>query len=110
MQEEMDLIEFDDSQAINYILECLPAEEKGNIGEDDVQYVLDVICDYYEANDLFDENDKVEEAEIAQDDMFNYIYSIVEKEKEVKLTAEQLQLILDLEFEYGVSIGIYSEE
>jgi hypothetical protein len=110
MQEEMDLIEFDDSQAINYILERLPADEKGNISEDDVQYVLDIICDYYESNDLFDENDIVEEAEIAQDDMLNYIYSIVKKEKDVSLTAEQLQIILDLEFEYGVKINIYSEE
>ncbi|MDR3328383.1 MAG: hypothetical protein LBT04_09830 [Prevotellaceae bacterium] len=110
MQKEKDLIEFDDNDAIKFILESLPSEQKGKIDEDTVQYVLDSICDYYEENGLFEDDDTVDEAEIAQDDMFNYIYSIIQQEKEVKLSAEQLQLILDLEFEYGVNIGIYSEE
>lgn len=110
MAEENDLIEIDDTECIKYILNHLPETFKGKITEEDVQYVLDVICDYYAENDLFDEEDKVEEAFIAEEDMFQYINKIINKEKIVNITEEELQAILDGEFEYGKKIGIYTEE
>ena len=103
-------IEVDDTECIKYILNHLPETLKGKISEEDVQYVLDVICDYYAENDLFDEEDKVEEAFIAEEDMFQYINKIINKEKIVNITEEELQAILDGEFEYGKKIGIYTEE
>ena len=53
MAEENDLIEVDDTECIKYILNHLPETLKGKISEEDVQYVLDVICDYYDENELF---------------------------------------------------------
>jgi len=110
---EKEIIEFDDSLAIEFIKNNLPCEQKKQIDEDTIQYVLDLICEYYEANGLMDEDDnemyEVEESEIAEDDMFNYISALVKKDKIFKLSDEQLQLILDGEFAYGKSIGIYSE-
>ena len=109
MKEEQNLIEFDDNEAIAFILNSLPQNLKANIDDDTVQYVLDLICEYYDSNGLIEE-DEVEEAEIAEDDMFNFISELIKKEKVVSLTDEQLQAILDAEFNYGLSIGIYSEE
>lgn len=45
---EEDLIEFDDDDAISFILNYLPAEEKAIFTEDDVQYLLDVIYEFYD--------------------------------------------------------------
>ena len=42
--------------------------------------------------------------------MFQYINKIINKEKIVNITEEELQAILDGEFEYGKEIGIYTEE
>lgn len=109
-ENEKDLIEVDDTECIKYILDHLPAELKGKISEEDVQYVLDIICDYYVENDLFDYEDKVEEATIAEEEMFQFISKIIKKEKMVDLSDEALQAILDGEFEYGKEIGIYTEE
>jgi hypothetical protein len=105
-----EILEFDDSQAIEFIKKHLPDEQKTLINEDAIQYVLDLICEYYEENGLMNEEDVAEESEIAEDDMFNYIFAFVKKDKIFELSGEQLQLILDGEYAYGRSIGIYSEE
>ena len=82
---------------------------KEKVTDDDVQYVLDLICEYYSENDLIEE-DTVEEATIAEEDMFNFIWAAIRKEKMVEIDEDTLAVILDAEFEYGKSIGIYSEE
>ena len=43
-----DLIEFDDDEAIKFILNRLPKSILPHVTDDDVQYVLDLICDFYE--------------------------------------------------------------
>lgn len=109
MNQEPDLIEFDDDDAIQFIINHLSAENREKVAEDDIQYVLDLICEFYEKNNLI-ENEEVEEATIAEDEMFNYIFATMQKEKEVDLTEDALREILDGEYEYGKSIGIYEEE
>ncbi|NCA79652.1 MAG: hypothetical protein EOM76_05625 [Sphingobacteriia bacterium] len=109
MSQQPDLIEFDDDDAIEFIINHLPKALRSRISEDDVQYVLDLICDFYEKNNLI-EDEEVEEATIAEDDMFRYIDGIMRKENVIELTEEELRTILDGEYEYGKSIGIYTEE
>lgn len=109
MNQQPDLIEFDDDDAIKFILNRLPKSILPHVTHDDVQYVLDLICDFYEKNNLI-EDEEVEEATIAEDDMFNYIYGVVKKENVVNLSEEDLRMVLDGEYEYGKSIGIYTEE
>ena len=48
--------EFDDSKCIEYILNLIPVQDREGITEDDVQYVLDVIYDFYEEEGLLEEN------------------------------------------------------
>lgn len=100
--------EFDDSKCIEYILNLIPAEDRKGISEEDVQYVLDVIYDYYESEGLLDEN-VAKDSYVDEDAELDYIMKAA-KEDGVKLTSEQIQLILDGEFEYGKSIGIYAED
>jgi hypothetical protein len=109
MTQEKELIEFDDDDAIKFIIKKLPQDLLPTITDDMVQYVIDLICDYYEQHNLFDESDTVSAAEIAEDDMFNYIAATTRKEQIFDLTDAQLQAILDGEYEYGVSIGIYTD-
>ncbi len=101
---------FDESEAIRFILNFIPEEDKKNLTEDDIQYVLDVIYDYYDSEGLIeDDNETADEASIDEEKMFDYIRNAVKKDK-MNINDEQIQLILEGEFEYGVSIGIYEEE
>jgi len=106
---ENEILEFDDFQAIEFIKNHLPEEQKTQIDEETIQYVLDLVCEYYEENGLMDEDNEVEESEIAEDDMFNYISALIKKEEIFEISDEQLQFILDGEFAYGKSTGIYED-
>ena len=109
MSEEKDLIEFDDTEAIRFIMNTLTEEQRKRIDEETVHYILDLICEYYDQNGLIEE-DTVDEAEIAEDDIFNFVSSLAAKEQVVTLSDEDIRDILDGEYGYGVSIGIYSDE
>ncbi len=102
-----DLI-FDEDEAVKFITEYLPAEAKERISEDDIDYVLDIMCEFYEENGLMD--DSSDEASIDEEAMFNFILKTIKKDKMISLSEDDLQLILEGEFEYGKSIGIYTEE
>ncbi|MBQ0083122.1 MAG: hypothetical protein MJ001_04485 [Paludibacteraceae bacterium] len=93
----------DDSKCIAYILEHI--DPKLNVTDNDIQYVLDLICEYYDENGLMDDSN--DEAEIAEDDMLNFIMAAVRKEKIVNLSEEQLTAIIEQEYEFGKKEGLY---
>lgn len=102
----MKCLEYDDEAAIIFIQKKLPKEL--NISDDDIQYVLDVIYDFYESKGFLNE-DTDEEVEIVEEELLHYILKAVKKdEMDVeKLSEENVQLILDAEFEYSESLGVY---
>jgi len=105
---EEDLLVYDEDEAVKFILDFIPADFKDRIDNDKIEYVLDVVYDYYEENGLIDE-DSTEEASIDEEEMFNYIVKSSKKDK-MKLSDDDIQLILDGEYEYGKSLGIYRED
>ncbi|MDD4971724.1 MAG: hypothetical protein PHT07_20040 [Paludibacter sp.] len=107
-KEEEDLLVYDEDEAVKFILDSIPAESKDRIDNDKIEYVLDVVYDYYDENGLIDE-DSTEEASIDEEDMFKFILKCSKKDK-MKLSEEDIQLILDGEYEYGKSLGIYRED
>jgi hypothetical protein len=57
--EENDLLVYDEDEAVKFILEYIPAEAKERINDEKVEYVLDVVYDYYDENGLIDEDSTV---------------------------------------------------
>ncbi len=108
MKMEDDLLEYDDDDAVKFIMAQLPSEVKDHIDEDVVNYVLDVLYDYYEEKGLITE-DAAEEASIDEEEMLKFVLKASKKDG-VKLSEDELLLILDSEYEYGKSLGIYSDE
>ncbi len=100
---------FDEDAAVRFIMEFIPEEDRKGLTDDDIVYVLDVIDEYYESEGLLNEDETAEEASIDEEKMYNFVLKAAKKDK-VELSTEQLQLILEGEYEYGVSIGIYAEE
>ena len=106
--QEDDLLVYDEDDAVKFILNFLPEHAKKNIDDSKIEYVLDVVYEFYDENGLIEE-DSTEEASIDEEEMFKYILKVSKKDK-MQLTEEEVQLILEGEFEYGKSIGIYREE
>ncbi|MDD2994881.1 MAG: hypothetical protein EOM47_05970 [Bacteroidia bacterium] len=106
--QEDDLLVYDEDDAVKFILNFLPEDAKKSINDSKIEYVLDVVYEFYDENGLIEE-DSTEEASIDEEEMFKYILKVSKKDK-MELTEEEVQLILEGEFEYGKSIGIYREE
>ncbi len=106
--QEDDLLVYDEDDAVKFILNFLPEDAKKSIDDSKIEYVLDVVYEFYDENGLIEE-DSTEEASIDEEEMFKYILKVSKKDK-MELTEEEVQLILEGEFEYGKSIGIYREE
>ena len=103
---DIQCLEYDDEAAIVFIQKKLPKEL--NISDDEIQYVLDVIYDFYESKGLLNE-DTDEEVEIVEEELLHYILKAVRKDEmdAEKLSEENVQLILDAEYEYSESLGVY---
>jgi len=99
---------YDEDEAVAFILKSLSEDVRKRIGEDEIDYILDVIYDFYEEKGFIDE-DSTEEASIDEEEMFNFIQKAVKKDK-MDITEDEIKLILQGEYEYGVSLGIYDEE
>jgi hypothetical protein len=106
--ENDDLLVYDEDDAVKFILNSIPADAKQRINDEKIEYVLDVVYEYYEENGLIDE-DSTEEASIDEEDMFKYILKCAKKDK-MGISEDDIQLILDGEYEYGKSLGIYRED
>lgn len=106
--QEDDLLVYDEDDAVKFILNFLPEDAKKSINDSKIEYVLDVVYEFYDENGLIEE-DSTEEASIDEEEMFKYILKVSKKDK-MELTEEEVQLILEGEFEYCKSIGIYREE
>lgn len=103
--EEDDILVYDEDEAVKYILANLPEEYAGKLQDTQVEYVLDVIYDFYDEQGLVDE-DTAEEASIDEEEMFNFIRKCAKKDK-MSISDEEIQIILEGEFNYGKSLGIY---
>lgn len=104
--EDDDLLVYDEDEAVKFILNHIPAASRTTIPDTKVEYVLDVIYEYYDEKGLIQE-DTAEEANIDEEDMFQFLKKFVKKDK-MDITDEEINLILEGEYEYGKSIGIYN--
>jgi hypothetical protein len=107
-KQENDLPVYDDEKAVEFILDQLPAEAKEHINEDTIEYILDAIYDYYDKNGLIDE-DSAEEASIDEEAMYKFVKKAAKTDK-VEISDDDILLILEGEYQYGKSIGVYTEE
>jgi len=101
-----DLLVYDEDEAVKFILNFLSVERANPMDESKVEYVLDVIYEYYDESGLIDE-DTTEEASIDEEAMYKYISKCAKKDK-MDISAEEIQAILEAEYEYGKSTGIYT--
>lgn len=105
MKTEDDLLFYDDVEAVKFIFQNLPADLKETITEKKIEYVLDVIYEFYDEQGLIEE-DTAEEAFIDEEDMFVYLKKCI-KEDAMNISEEEISHILEGEYEYGKSIGVY---
>jgi hypothetical protein len=111
---ELSLLDAEEKALLNYIWNLIPEEDKQGMTQNDVLLVLDLMDDYLLENGLLEEDDQTGETtyldgEIDENEQQEYLLNAL-KEQGVKLSAVQVQLIMDAELQYGIEQGYYQEE
>ena len=111
---EMALMELEERELVAFILNAIPAEDRGELTADDVLLVLDLMDDYLEEQGLLKEDPQTGEMEYMEGDVdeteqLNYVLNAVREEGR-PISGVQIQLIQDAELQFGIEKGYYSED
>ena len=109
--------EWEDKEVVDYIVNFLDKSDRKRVSRQNIQDVLDYIVDYYDSKGYIEDDDNdedtevVSEAEIDEEEMFNFIKDKIAADDNLKhIDDDLLSQIIDGEYNYGVSIGIYDND
>lgn len=108
MSTELDSIIYDEDDAVKYIQNYLPQELKGKFSNDEINYVIDIIYEFYEDKGLLDESasdDKI--IDIDEDEMIAFVLKNTKKDKLQQFTPEEITFIIQGELAYCESLDIF---
>jgi len=108
MNNEKDLLQHDDDEAVKFIQNYLPQEMKDKFSGDEITYVLDIIYDFYDEKGLMDEDaDENAVIEIDEDEMVAFVLKNVKKDKIYNFSPDEVTFIIQGELAYGDSLGMF---
>ena len=100
-----ELMKYDEDDAIRFIRETLPAQVSELYDDDDILYVIDIICEWYEKNGYLKIDAGVtEEEELDIAKLSAFVAKEIRKDGEVVMDPEDINLIVKGELEYEESI------
>lgn len=107
MSEKEDLI-YDEDDSVAFIQNYLPQELKGKFSNDDINYIVDLIYDFYESQGYLEENvDEDKNIEIDEEELIQYVIKNAQKDGVGKFEPEEITFIVQGELEYCDSINMF---
>ena len=108
MSTDIDSIGYDESDAVKFIQNYLPQELKNKFSDDEVNYIIDIIYEFYEDKGLMNMNvDDEDVVEIDEDEMINFVLKNTKKDKINDFTADEITFIIQGELAYCESLNIF---
>ena len=106
MSTNNDELLYDEDDSVKFIQNYLPQELKGKFSNDDINYIVDSIYDFYESNGMLDD-DGDDEIEIDEEEVVNYVIKNAQKDGVGKFEPEEITFIVQGELEYCDSINMF---
>ena len=108
MNEELELKEYDENEAIKHIVNYRPIDIKEKYADDDILLVIDIIFEYYDKNGFFDIDAGVDDEEnIDVDDLISFVKKQLRKDPDNVVDPDDVQSIVLGELDYEESLGMY---
>ncbi len=108
MSKETDFIGYDEDDAVKYIQNFLPQEIKGKFSDDEINYIIDIIYEFYEHKGLLDEGTSDEDiVDIDEDELVQFVLKNTQKDKLREFTPEEITFIIQGELAYCESLDIF---
>ena len=99
---------YDEDESVKFIQNYLPQELKGKFSNDDINYIVDLIYEFYESKGFLDDqaSDDVE-VDINEDELADFVVKNAKKDGVGKYTPEEIAFIVQGEMEYCDSIHMF---
>jgi hypothetical protein len=111
MSQEDKVLEYDEDDSLRFIRENLPEEMQGKFSDDEINYIVDLIYDFYEEKGYLDEDgDDDSEVEIDENELLGYICGNARKNKNIigrDYTDEQIEAIVAGELAYCNMLNLF---
>ncbi|MDR1115629.1 MAG: hypothetical protein LBL33_05700 [Tannerella sp.] len=108
MSEDQDFL-YDDDEAVEFIKNYLPEELNGKYSDDDINYIIDLIYDFYDSKGFIEDGDDDKEVEINEDELIAYVIKNVLSDGIGEYDADDIPLIVEGEMEYCESLGMFGK-
>ncbi len=100
---------YDEDDAVRFIRNYLPQELKEKFSDDDINYIVDLIYEFYESKGFFDEDAHAddENVDIDEEELVNFVVKNAQKDGIGKFEADDIIFIVQGELEYCDSINMF---
>ena len=106
MSQQDDLFEYDEEESVKFIRNYLPQELKEKFSDDDINYIIDLIYEFYEVKGYMDD-DTDEEVDINEDELVDYVIKNARQNGFTDFVSEEIQFVVQGELEYCDSLGMF---
>jgi len=99
---------YDEDESVKFIKNYLPQELKEKFSDDDINYIVDLIYEYYDSKGFMNDDESDDkEVEIDEDELINFVIKNAKKDGVGKFEAEEISFIVQGELEYCDSIDMF---
>lgn len=106
MNSENKVLEYDEDESVKFIQGHLPEDMQNEFSDDEINYIVDLIYEFYEEKGFLDENDEAE-VEIDEDELLEYVVKNARKDAIRKYTDDQIEAIVTGELAYCDSLNLF---
>ncbi len=108
MSNQKDSIPYDEDDAVKFIQNYIPQEIKEKYSDDEINYIIDIVYDYYDEKGFMNEDtDEDAVVDIDEDEIVEYVLKNTKKDKINNFSSEDISFIIQGELAYCESIGIF---
>ena len=85
----------------------MPEELQGEFSDDEINYIVDLIYEFYEEKGFLDENDDDTEIEIDEDELLEFVIKNARRDAIRDYTNEQIEAIVAGELAYCDTLNLF---
>lgn len=106
MSEDKTIMEYDEDESVKFIRKSLPEEMQNEFSDDEINYIVDLVYEFYEEKGFLDEDDD-KDIEIDEDELLDYVEKNARKDNIRDFTDEQIEAIVAGELAYCDTLNLF---
>ena len=105
MSQQEDFL-YDEDDAVKFIQDFLPKEVASKFSGDDINYIIDLVYEFYESKGYMDENCDGE-VDIIEDELIEYVITNARKNGFTQFSEDEVEMVVQGELGYCESLGLF---